>query len=238
MAAVGQNDSGGNFFTKLFASLFGGGGQTVSTNSAATTDTKGQTATASTNATATNTTTATKATTTAAATSTTATTTAFTAVGPGDIVNWTPDPSRPDFALGALNATGLEPVSYLVAATHPMTDGHIVSSAASRIAKEQLWDEDIDAVITLEFTTFMPSFDEDGGLNKISTFADEVPKLDPNTEQVVKASSPPRTFDKMKPLLWVVMAFTAMCCALLLLRLYNMRKKRILLAQTGRRRAR
>jgi len=257
----GQNGSGGNFFTKLFSGLFGGGGQTDTASGAATTDANGQSAATSTDTAATDTgiqaasasttaattgattaattaSTANTGITTAAATNTTSPTTPFTAIGPGDMVDWTPDPSRPDFALGALNATGLEPISYLVAATRPMTDTRIVASAASRIAKAQLWDEDIDAVITLELTTFMPSFDETGGLTKISTFADEVPKLDPNTEQVVKASGPAKTFDKMRPLLWVVMAFTAMCCALLLLRLYNMRKKRILLAQSGRRHAR
>ena len=150
---------------------------------------------------------------------------------PGDYINWTPDPMRPDYSPGAAGASGLAPISYLVSAAKPMSDEHIVTSAASRIAKGNLWDEDIDAVLTLQLTTFMMDPDEGNGLNRMSYFDDKVPRFGPNSPGGTLFGNSPKTFDEMKPLLWVVTAVASAFCAMLLMRLYNIRKRRILLAQ-------
>ena len=156
---------------------------------------------------------------------------------PGDYVDWTPDPSRPDYSPGALGATGLAPVSYLVSAAEPMEEERIVSSASSMIAKGALWDQDIDAVLTLQLTTFMMDPEEGQGLNQWSTFSDDIPKLSPNSENALVSRSS-RTFDEMNPALWVMIAVASAFCAMLLLRFYNIRKRRALLAQKRRRYAR
>jgi len=155
---------------------------------------------------------------------------------PGGIVNWTPDPSRPDYAPGAAGATGLAPVSYLVSATKPMSDVSIVSSAASRIAKGSLWGEDIDAVKTLQLTTFYQNPDEGMGLNRWNAFSDNIPRLKPDTLGTIGRSA--RTSDDMKPLLWIITALAAAFSSLLLIRLYNLRKRRLLRVQKRRRYAR
>jgi len=162
----------------------------------------------------------------------------FSGVGAGDVVDWTPDPARPDFASGALNAEGLAPVSYLVSAAQAMEEERIVTSAKAQIAKGELWDEDIDAVVTLQLMTFMPDTAEGGGLRFFSTFEDEVPKLSPDTLPAGTIVKSARTFDDMKPVLWIVTAIAAAFCALLLLRLYNIKKRRTLLVETKRRNAR
>jgi len=161
--------------------------------------------------------------------------TEFKVVGPGDIVDWTPDPSRSDYAKGALEAEGLAPVSYLVSAVHAMEEERIVTSAMSRIAKGELTNIDIDAVVTLQLTTFMPDGDEGAGLNRVRLFEDEVPMLAPDTLEGGTLARAPRTYDDMKPLLWIVTVFASFFCALLLLRLYNIRKRRVLLAEKRRR---
>jgi len=159
-------------------------------------------------------------------------------VSPGDYVDWTPDPSRPDYSPGALNASGLSPISYLVSAPEPMEDEHIVSSASSMIAKGDLWDQDIDAVLTLQLTTFMMDPEEGLGLNQWSSFSDEIPKLAPTTLEGSVLSRTPRTFDEMKPGLWIAIALASAFGAMLLLRFYNMRKRRVAFEQRGRRYAR
>jgi len=210
--------SEGNFFTRLFAGLFGGN-RNDSAEAATVVDTEVEPAAAFVTIAG-----------------------DFEPIGPGDVVDWTPDPARADFATGALNATGLAPVSYLVSATQAMEEERIVTSAKSQIARGELWDNDIDAVVTLQINTFMPDFEEGSGLNRFSMFSDEVPLLGPNTlqsENILRGrGTAPRTFDDMKPLLWIVTAFVAAFCILLLLRVYNMRKRRMLLAQKRRRYAR
>ena len=119
-----------------------------------------------------------------------------------------------------------------------MEDEHIVSSAASRIALGNLWDEDIDAVVTLQLSTFMPNAEEGLGLNKNSSLSNNIPRLEPNTLGTSIAGQAPRTFDEMKPLLWVITAIAAAFCAMIVLRLYNIRKRRMLLSQKQRRYAR
>ena len=151
--------------------------------------------------------------------------------GPGDHIDWTPTPANPYYAPGAVEATGLSPISYLVTAVKPMSDERIVTSAAARIAKDDLWDEDIDAVVTLQINTFSMDPNGESGLNKTSYFNDQVPRLDPNSLGTTQISRSPRTFDEMKPLLWVITAFVSAFCVLLLIRVYNIRKRRILLAQ-------
>ena len=152
-------------------------------------------------------------------------------VEPGDYIDWTPDPSRPDYSAGAAEALGLAPISYLVSAVKPMSDEHIVTSAAARIAKGDYWDEDIDAVVTLQLNTFSLSAEEGLGLNQVSFFNDDIPKLSPDTLESAAIGRSARTFDEMKPLLFVVTAIASAFGIMLLLRFYNMRKKRVLLAQ-------
>jgi len=159
-------------------------------------------------------------------------------IGPGDYIDWTPDPSRPDYSPGAAGATELAPISYLVSAAKPMSDDSIVTSAAARIAKGSLWDEDIDAVVTLQLTTFSLNDEEGLGLNQRSYFNDQIPKLNPNTLESTELGRSARTFDDMKPFLWVLAAFASAFCALLLLRFYNIRKRRLLLEHKGREDAR
>ena len=205
----------GNFITRLFSGIFGSSDNDESASSAMAAGTVVETSPAPSPA-----------------------INVFEAVAPGDVVDWTPDPARPDFSAGALNAEGLAPVSYLVSAEHAMEEERIVTSAKSMIAKGELWDNDVDAVVTLQIKTFMLEPEEGTGLTRLSTFEDEVPMLAPNALPGETTSRTPRTFDEMKPLLWIVTAFAAAFCALLLMRLYNMRKKRILLAQKRRRYAR
>ena len=72
----------------------------------------------------------------------------------GNRVNWVPDPSRMDFSQGALEAKGLQPLTYMVSALQAMNDAEIVSSATSRIARNQLMDADQDAIVTRVIPTF------------------------------------------------------------------------------------
>jgi len=148
--------------------------------------------------------------------------------GPGDYVDWTPDPSSPFFSLGALNATGLSPISYLVSAAGAMEDERIVASATSMIAKGDLFASDIDAVVTLQLSTFMFNPDDVLDLNQASFYYDDVPKMEPNTLQSTELGRTARTFDEMNPALWILTAIAALIGAMLVLRLYNIRKKRIL----------
>ena len=77
-----------------------------------------------------------------------------TGIGPGGVVDWTPDPDSAHFALGALEASGLRPASYLVTALRQMENEDIVSSASSHIRLRDMSDQDQDAVVTKEIVTF------------------------------------------------------------------------------------
>ena len=72
----------------------------------------------------------------------------------GNTVDWTPDAKRHDYAEGAANAAGLQPISYMVSAVKPMYDEDIINSAISRIALGELNDWDQDAVVTRLISTF------------------------------------------------------------------------------------
>ena len=72
----------------------------------------------------------------------------------GDVVDWTPGIERHDYAEGAANAAGLQPISFLVSAAKPMFEGDIINSAIARTAKGDLRDWDQDAVVTRLITTF------------------------------------------------------------------------------------
>jgi len=149
-------------------------------------------------------------------------------IGPGDYIDWTPDPASPFFAHGAQNATGLAPISYLVSAAEPMEEERIVASATSMIAKGDLFASDKDAVVTLQLSTFMLNSEDAIDLYQSSFFNDDIPKHEPNTLLSTEIGRTPRTFDEMNPVLWIVTAIAALLGVMLVLRLYNIRKKRIL----------
>ncbi|MDR1421969.1 MAG: hypothetical protein LBI64_03795 [Coriobacteriales bacterium] len=89
-------------------------------------------------------------------------------------LDWTPNPTRSDYALGACEATGLRPASYLVSAAREMTDEDIVSSASARIALGEMRDTDFDAVLTREIATFRQSGADPLPLFGLTTSASEV----------------------------------------------------------------
>jgi hypothetical protein len=152
-------------------------------------------------------------------------------------VDWEPDKLRPDFAQGALDAKGLAPASYLVECTRAMTNENIVSSAVAMIASGNLWDDDVDAVLTRELVTFTLNEDKELGLTVESTFSDSVPRLTPHTEKGATGRSA-RTFDEMNPLFWIGIAASALFAAVLILILWYRRKRRKAAeSNSGRRRS-
>gem|GEM_PF-5899157 len=156
-------------------------------------------------------------------------------VAPGGAVDWTPKPSDPFFALGALNAKGLAPATYLVDCVRAMTTENIVSSAVARIANGALYDEDVDAVITKELVTTLPTEKNDNKYTLSTSFSDNIPKLTPNTETTVGGRSA-RTYDAMNPLFWIGSAASALAAAGLVFLLWVRRRRRILAAAHARRR--
>jgi len=205
--------SGGNFFTQLFGAIFGSGSNT---------DTSGG----------------------AGAAPVAAGDTAFgvggptdtpDTVAPGGAVDWTPSPADPSFAVGALNAQGLAPATYLVECLRPMTNENIVSSAIAMIANGALYDQDVDAVVTNELTTFIPTEKNDNKYTLSSSFSDQIPRLTPNTETTVGGRSA-RTYDAMNPLFWIGTAASALAAAGMVFLLWVRRRRRILAAAHARRR--
>ncbi|MDR0500553.1 MAG: hypothetical protein LBG97_04825 [Coriobacteriales bacterium] len=77
----------------------------------------------------------------------------------GASADWRVGTDRGDYSQAAMAATGLAPASYLVHAIVPMQSEDIVSSAVSRIAKDDMRDADQDAVLTREIVTFETSPD-------------------------------------------------------------------------------
>ena len=156
------------------------------------------------------------------------------------VVDWTPDPMSPDYAAGAAAATGLRPAQYLVECTRAMEDENIVSSAKSQIARMSLWDDDVDAVLTLEIAPFTLESEEEPELIRESSFEDTIPRLQPGTEQgTTPGGGSARTFDEMNPVFWIGMAASAIAAAGLVFLLWIRRKRRMLaVARAGRRRSR
>ena len=89
----------------------------------------------------------------------------------GNVIDWTPVSSRPDYAEGAAQATGLQPVSFLVSAARSMYEEDIINSVIARIALGDQRDWDQDAVVTRLISTFgndIPEFTLPTGSEEMS----------------------------------------------------------------------
>jgi hypothetical protein len=147
----------------------------------------------------------------------------------GNTVDWTPSGARPDFAQGAADARGLKPASYLVSATHAMTDETIVTSVSARIARGAAVDLDQDAVVTVEFTTFVadPQEPDVGSIVMQDSFVEHASEngvvlrgghwYDRSGSRVkVGRGGPAQTGDAMALGAWFVIIVITLVCLILL----------------------
>ena len=156
----------------------------------------------------------------------------ITALDNGNVVDWTPNPMYPDYSSGAKNATGLMPASYLVVAIKPMENESIVSSAISRIARQSLRDEAVDAVVTYQLTTFSLQDVTSQGYTLEESVEENIPKVIPQTETGALGRTT-RTYDDMNLVFWIGMALMALTGAFLVFVIWNRRKRLLTVFNTS-----
>jgi hypothetical protein len=166
-----------------------------------------------------------------------------------EVIDWTPkagDPFYDDAEIEEIKALTLYPISYLVKAIRPMQDEDITSTAVARIAKKNTesndWttDADEDGVITKELVTFTLGADKGAGPATVSSsYVDNIPHLAQTEKPAAAAAAATtgvfRTYDEMKPWLWVgIAAFAGVCLLLLLYRRGLLRNPLPAIASAGR----
>ena len=152
----------------------------------------------------------------------------------GNRVNWVPDPNRMDFSQGALEAKGLQPLTYMVSAPQAMNDAEIVSSATSRIARGQLTDADQDAVVTRVIPTFTSAVPNNPELNldKEESFIRQAKKVGfdvttPGGREALKRAA--QTGDDSNIILYLVLGVGALMLLSIILIVKHKKRKSIIL---------